>query len=126
MADAIGRQDLPLTLEMEISGDQVRMLFFGFETGESPREYGFGPLEYGGFVTPRGKIHATVPTSLIGFLRMDPWGDCGIDFTSEGGALEGRLSADGRSVSGSIVESFRYVGFEGAFTVNSRFEATRP
>lgn len=112
-------------LQLEREAGQAHLRFH-FGQGVSDGE-GFWPLEFSGSVGPGGAIAASVPAARIGALRTDPWMElCYWEWSMHGGELSATLSADGRQLAGTIVESFRAIPENVTFTVHSHFTATAP
>jgi len=114
-----------IRLSVEQAAGSIQLHFF-MGQGNLESE-GFWPVEFTGTVGPDGAVVASVPTSLIGSLRTDPWLElCYWEWSMEGGQLSATLSPDGRRLTGTIVESFRPVPDGAPFTVRSHFEAQAP
>lgn len=115
--------DLDLTVERDATSSfRLRFLIaYGAEKG-------FWPVEFVGTLDDDGVLRASVPPALIGNVRQDPWMDlCYWQWTVQGGDLSATVSPDGRSLSGTTVETFRVIdpGSEDkTFTVHSRFFAS--
>jgi len=118
-----GLENWPVSLEVERDGLGVIHLSFGFAANGDTS--GFWPARFAGALGADGTIRAA-PDVAPGSLRTDPWLDlCYWSWTSEGGELTASISADGRSLTGNVVETFRTVQPEGfVFTVRSEFVAT--
>jgi len=118
-----GMIEMPLDLRVERDGDEGVLLVFSlFTQGDST---GFWPTRFRGAVSADGTIRGT-PDVAPGSQRTDPWLElCYGSWTSEGGELSASLSADGRSLTGRVIETFRTVQPEGfVFTVRSQFATT--
>ena len=113
------------SLQFEREAGRAR-LWFLWGPGFEPQE-GFWPIEYTGTVDSAGTVLASVPSTWLGTLRSDPWLElCYSLWWMEGGQLSATLSADGRTLTGTIVESFRAPLPGTAFTIHSHFTAGAP
>ena len=128
LQEFFGSYDRAMGMALAVEAGSVNIHFYypGFNDDE-----GFWPIEFVGTVDGRGAVRASVAPSRLGSMRFDPWaGDlndelCYPAWTTVGGELSGTLSADGRSMTGTVVETFRADRDGEVFTIRSHFEATR-
>jgi hypothetical protein len=112
-----------MTIGIDRSGHSVRMDFWaGYE-----KDGGYTPDVFVGTTNDAGQITAS-PEFSTGVYNTWVFGsgchDAG--WTLQRGQLSGAFSSDGRTLSGTIVETFRAIAEVDTFRIESQFVAERP
>jgi len=123
--EAGGMADWQADLDFKMSSGDAHLEFTYRDYGPD----GFWPIEFSGTIDSDGTLLAAVPAARLGDVRIDPWLDfCYWSWSTQGGQLSAVLSPDGRTLTGTVTETFQVVNspLGTTFTIHSHFTATAP